>query len=74
MIRLPWVNMIRFRLKEYKGDSITEFIKPILDCGIAEEKRITEAFKRDRQCLTKITLKEGRKSRRSSKSAETKDS
>jgi hypothetical protein len=54
---LPWMNLLRERLSnkmkignyeinQYYSDSkiIMEFIKPIMEYGEAEEKRITEEF------------------------------
>lgn len=42
-ITLPWMDKIRERLEHYKdNNNIQEFIKPILEYGENEEKRINE--------------------------------
>jgi len=43
-ITLVWMNKIRERLKEYKGNDVLEFIEPFVDYGISEEKRITKHY------------------------------
>jgi len=45
-ITLYWVHLIKKRLKEYNGNRLMcmDFIKPILEYGEAEEKRINEEF------------------------------
>jgi len=53
-ITLGWVDFIENRLKEWKKthpfridhEVVDDFIKPILEHGIAEEKRIYKEFRR----------------------------
>jgi hypothetical protein len=45
MVKLKWVEMIRESLKKGVSLEVSEFIRPILEFGEAEEKRIDRDFK-----------------------------
>lgn len=65
MVTLEWMNRLRNRLNDYhlptrefgtwKDDpAIIEFLKPIIDYGLSEEHRITEALKHPKSCECRL--------------------